>query len=303
LNELITLFLNNLLPIFLIAGAGALLGHFFNIDPRSLSQLILYVLSPCLIFRLLTQNQLNGDLFGRVILFSLVFVAIIGAITWLIGILLRIERGNFSAMLMATLFVNAGNYGLPLVLFAFGENALSYASLFFVVNISLAYTLGTLIASMSSVNLWKAFLNLIKLPLIYAVILAFLIIKTGWEVPLPLERATKLLGDASIPCMLVLLGLQLKTANISGKILPISLAASLRLLVSPLLAIVLMPLFGLNGPASQALTLQTGMPTAVVTTMLATEYNSEPSFATAAVFISTLLSPLTLTPLLYLLGA
>jgi len=303
LKELLTLFLNNLLPIFLIAGAGALLGQFLKIDPRSLSQLILYILSPCLIFRLLTQNQLSGNLFGRVILFSIVFISITAAITWLAGKLLRIERGNLSAMLLATLFVNAGNYGLPLVLFAFGENALSYASLFFVVNISLAYTVGTLIASMSSVNLWKALLNLVKLPLIYAVLLAFLITKTGWVIPLPLERATKLLGDATIPCMLILLGLQLKTANISGKVLPISLAASMRLIVGPLLAIVLLPLFGLNGPANQALTLQAGMPTAVLTTMLATEYNSEPSFATAAVFITTLLSPLTLTPLLFLLGA
>ena len=117
--------------------------------------------------------------------------------------------------------MNAGNYGLPVVLFAFGQNALGYASLFFVINAGLTYTLGTLIASMSTMSFGKALVNLIKLPLIYAMLLAVLFIYTGWKIPLPLERATKLLGDASIPSMLVLLGLQLKTANILGKIKPV----------------------------------------------------------------------------------
>ena len=81
------------------------------------------------------------------------------------------------------------------------------------------------------------------------------------------------------------------------------LTSSMRLLVCPLLAVLFLPLFGLAGPARQAITIEAGMPAAVLTTMLATEFNSEPSFVTAAVFVTTLLSPLTLTPLLSFLGA
>jgi predicted permease len=69
------------------------------------------------------------------------------------------------------------------------------------------------------------------------------------------------------------------------------------------LAILLLPLFGLTGVARQAITIQAGMPAAVLTTALATEFNSDPAFVTAAVFLTTLLSPLTLTPLLSFLGA
>lgn len=303
MNELFTLFLNNLLPIFLIAGAGMLLARTTNLDPRSLSQVIFYIFSPCLIFTLLTQSKLEGGMIGRVVLYTIFSCLLIGAFTWVIGKLLKLEGPLFSGVLITSMFMNSGNYGLPVVLFAFGQSALSYASIFFVINVGLTYTLGTVIASMSTMSFSKAILNLFRLPMIYAMLLAMVFLYTGWTIPMPIERATKLLGDASIPSMLVLLGLQLKTASFIGRIRPIALASTMRLLASPLLAILFLPLFGLTGPARQAITIEAGMPAAVLTTMLATEFNSEPSFVTAAVFLTTLLSPLTLTPLLSFLGA
>jgi hypothetical protein len=62
-------------------------------------------------------------------------------------------------------------------------------------------------------------------------------------------------------------------------------------------------LFSLEGAAFQAGITESAVPTAIMTTVLATEYNVEPSFVTTVVFTSTLLSPLTITPILYLLGA
>lgn len=303
MNELFTLFLNNLLPIFLIAGAGLILARATNLNPRSLSQIIFYIFSPCLIFTLITQSKLESGMMGRVVLYTVFACLLVGCLTWIIGKLLKLEGPLFSGVLITSMFMNSGNYGLPVVLFAFGPIALGYASLFFVINVGLTYTLGTVIASMSTMSLPKALLNLFKLPMLYAMLLAILFSYTGWKIPLPIERATKLLGEASIPSMLVLLGLQLKTASLIGRIKPVTLASSMRLVVSPLLAILLLPLFGLVGPARQAIIIEAGMPAAVLTTMLATEFNSEPSFVTAVVFITTLLSPLTLTPLLAFLGA
>jgi hypothetical protein len=303
LNDLLPIFVNNLLPIFLIAGTGALLGHFTSVNPRFLSQLILYIFSPCLIFVLLTSNKLSNDQLVKVILFSFIFIFIIGGITWVASRLIKADRTMSTSMILTTMFTNAGNYGLPVVLFAFGETGLGIASLYFVTNICVAFTAGTLIASMGSMDFSKALANLFKLPLVYAVILAILFMNTGWSVPVPLERTTKLLGDATIPSMLILLGLQLKTVRLTDKLLPLGAVSAVRLLLSPLLAVLLLPWFGLSGVAVQALTLQAGMPTAVITTMLATEYDAEPSFATASVFLTTLISPLTLTPLMALLGA
>jgi hypothetical protein len=303
LGELLYLFANNLLPIFLIVGASFLFGRYTRISPRPLSQLVFHLFSPSLLFTLLTQNRLSSGEISRVMLFAVACVALIGALTWAFGASFRMERRVLAGVMLSTMFMNAGNFGMPVVLFAFGEVALSYASLYFVTTAILAYTLGAVIASLGTVSLLKAFANLLKVPSVYALALALLFLATGWKVPLPLERTFKLLGDASIPSMLVLLGLQLQTVVWSKNSLPMTLASGMRLLVSPLVAFLLIPLFGLSGPARQALILQAAMPTAVLTTVLATEFNAEPSFVSATVLVTTLLTPLTLTPLLALLGA
>ena len=303
MSELLSLFTNNLLPIFLIVAASFLFGRYTGVSPRPLSQLVFHLFSPCLLFTLLTQNRLSGSEITRVMLFATTFILVIGALTWVFGRGFRLERRMLAGVMLSTMFMNAGNFGLPVVLFAFGELALSYASLFFVTSAILAYTLGAVIASLGSVDLLNALTNLLKVPSVYALALALVFLATGWKVPLPLERTFKLLGDASIPCMLVLLGLQLQTAVWANNSLPMTLASGMRLLIGPIVAILLIPLFGLVGPARQALILEAAMPTAVLTTVLATEFNAEPSFVSAAVLITTLLTPLTLTPLLALLGA
>jgi hypothetical protein len=77
----------------------------------------------------------------------------------------------------------------------------------------------------------------------------------------------------------------------------------MRLVVAPAVALGIVLLLGLSGAAMQAAISESGAPTAVFMTILATEYEVEPSFVTAAVFTSTLLSPLTMTPLIAWLGA
>ena len=71
-----------------------------------------------------------------------------------------------------------------------------------------------------------------------------------------------------------------------------------RLLGGAAAGFLLAPLLGLQGAAYQAGVLQASMPTAVVCIILATEYETEPAFVTTAVFFTTLLSPLTITPVL-----
>jgi predicted permease len=303
LSQLTALFLDNLLPIFLAAGAGYFLSRFSNLNPRSLSQVIFYIFSPCLLYKLLTNSQLsNGDIIKTMLFASLIILSV-GAITWIVVSLVKLPRRMQAAVLLSTMFMNSGNFGLPVILFAFGEAGLSFASLFFVTNLIFNYTFGVVIASMGTAPLKQSLLNLLKIPAIYAVILAFFSLRTGWELPLPVNRTVNLLGDASIPGMLVLLGMQLQSVDWRGNLLPLALTSSLRLLAAPAIAILAAPLFNLSGAAYQSGVLQSAMPTAVLCTVLATEYDAEPKFVTAAVITTTLLSPLVLTPLLAFLGA
>jgi predicted permease len=303
LRDLFVLFINNLLPIFLAAGAGFLVARYLGVSPRAVSRIAFYIFSPCLIFTLLTSGQLKGDDITLMVAYTSASILLLGLITGLIAFALRLKRSIMVALLLTVMFGNAGNFGLSLNLFAFGESALAYASIYFVTSATLIYTLGVVLASWGKTNLRTALLGVFKVPVIYAVIFALIFNWLNWELPLPIDRTVSLLSDAAIPVMIVLLGIQLYNSKVSKDTITVGLSNFLRLVASPLLAIGLAKFFNLQGAAYQAGVLESAVPTAVLTTVLATEYNIEPALVTTTVVTSTLLSPLTVTPLLAFLGA
>jgi malate permease and related proteins len=303
LIELFQLFANNLLPIFLAAGSGYFLARIYPINPKTLSTVIFFIFSPCLVFNILTNSQLEKGGFSGIILLALGVTAGIGLLAWLIGRSLKLGRSMLSAVMLTSMFMNAGNYGLPVTLFAFGETALAYAGIFFVTTAILSYTAGTVIISTGNASLRTAFINLLKFPALYGLLFALLFIQTGWKMPVPLERTIKTLGDASIPTMLILLGVQFHSIRLKGNFVPITLASTLRLLVGPLLGLGIATLLGLKGAAFQAGVLETAMPTAVLTSALATQFETEAPFVSAVIIVTTILSIFTITPLLAYLGA
>lgn len=301
--DLLTLFNNNLLPIFLSAGTGFVAARYLQVTPRSVSQIAFYIFSPCLIFTLLKRNPLPSSEVTRLVFFTLAVVLSLGFLTFLLGLLLRFERSVLAALLLTVMFGNTGNYGLSLNLFAFGQPALVFASLYFVSVGILVYTVGVLIASLGKSSPKKALLGLFKVPALYAIILALLFNRYHLSLPLPVDRTVTLLAEAAIPVLMVVLGVQLYNSRWSDHKTALGLSVVLRLVVSPLLAMGIAFLFQLEGAAYQAGVLESAVPTAVMMTVIANEYEAEPSFVTTAVIVSTLLSPLTITPLLALLGA
>ena len=303
MSELFTLFFDNLFPILLAAIIGFALAKWLNINPRALSQVVFYVFSPILVFRLITNSQVSNQDILRTLVIAVILMLVIGLLTWLISKILRFERKMMSAVIITAIFMNAGNYGLPLTSFAFGDQALAFASVFFVMNAMFTNTVGIVIASSGSTSVLNAIKGLLKYPAIYSLVIGILFLQFGWQLPSGFDRTVTLLSNAAIPCMLVLLGMQLVNIHLDGHIKPLILTSSMRLLIAPALAIGITRLFGLSGPAYQAVVIEAAMPVAVLTTILATEFDTEPTFVTTAVLVTTLLSPFTLTPLLAFLGA
>jgi predicted permease len=301
-TALLTTFANNLLPVLLISGAGFLSGKLLGIEPRSLSRVLFYLFSPILIFNLLLHSTLDTDQVVITIAFTTTVIFALSALGLVLGLLLRLEKPLILAVMLTVAFGNTGNYGLPLIMFAFGEDALAYGALFFVVTIMLLNTMGVLMASLGKMDLKAAVLGLLKIPMGYAILLAAVLASFRIQLPVPLARTVDLMASATIPLMLILLGLELTRVKWSHSAKALSLSVSIRLVAGPLIGLLLAIPFGLQGAAWQGNLIQTGMPTAVATTVVATEYQLEPSLVTAIVFVGTLLSPLTLTPLLVLLG-
>jgi predicted permease len=299
---LLNVFANNLLPILLLSGTGFALGRALKLDSRPLGRVIFYILSPVLVFNLLTSSKLVVENIILMMGYSASVMLIIAGIALVLGKLLRLEPSMLTIVVLTSLFANNGNYGLPLISFAFGPEALAYASIYFVTNSLLLYTMGVVIASLGHLRLKEAFLGLLKVPAIYAILLAVLFIRTGWTLPAPIQKTVELTAGGAVPAMLILLGLELQKVELTHNLRALSIPVICRLLVGPVIGLAIAALFGLNSTARKGGITEAGMPSAVMTTVLANEYKLDASLVTAIVFVSTILSPLTLTPLLYFLG-
>ncbi len=301
-NALLTTFANNLLPILLISGAGFLLGKTLDVDSRTLGRVVFYVFSPILVFNLLAHTQLNSGQILATMAFTVGVALVVGTAALVIGSLLHFDRPLLMALIITAAFGNTGNYGLPLVSFAFGQDALAFATLNFVTSVVMFNTVGVLIASLGHMDLKSAAMGIFRVPAVYAVVLAGVLNHLHITLPTPLDRTVGLAANGSIPVMIILLGLELSRVQWSHSIRAVSLSAGLRLLGGPAVGFILAGLFGFTGSAWQGNVIESGMPAAVTTTVLATEYGLDTSLVTAMVFLGTILSPLTLTPLLVYLG-
>lgn len=298
LMHLLRLFSDNLLPVFLAVGLGWLLAARSRADHRPLADVGFYLLSPCLVYQAITGTRLPAEALLRMAALTTGVAVVLGAVVWLIGRRLRWSRTQTAAAALVAMFTNAGNFGLSANLFAFGPEGLAQASLYFVATATLAYTLGVFVASLGRATVREALIGLVRVPAIWAVVAAFAVVQLDWKLPLPLERSVEMLGDACIPVFLLVLGMQLKGATLHKPLAPIALAAGLRLVGGAVVAVGLVKLLGLEGPARQAAIFQAAMPSAVITTIIASQYEVETRYVTSVVMLTTLLSPFTLTPIM-----
>jgi predicted permease len=297
-SELFGTFANNLLPILLVGLAGYILGRTLTIDSRSLGRIVFYVFSPLLVFNLLVNSELDLKQALTTIAFTASSISIMGVLAFVLGKLLKLERPQLLAVILTVAFGNTGNYGLPVVKFAFGDEALAVASIFYVTTTILFNTVGVVIASLGHMDLKSSVLGLLKLPSLYGAILAIAVKSLDIQLAIPLTRTIEIAANGAIPVMLILLGLELTRIQWSHSWRALSAGVLTRLAFGPAIGILLAGAFGLEGHIEQGNVMEAAMPAAVATTVVATEYHLEPSLVTAIVFLGTLLSPLTLTPLI-----
>ncbi len=236
-------------------------------------------------------------------LLSILTTLSVGLLAWLISKGFRLPGNTAGALILTVIGMNAGNYGLSLNYFAFGDEALAWASIFFVTNSLLINSVGVYVATVGKMKPSQALKGLLKVPAVYTIPLAFLVRAINVELPLALWRPIELMGSAAIPCMLLILGMQIGNSGPPKQFGLLSITAILRLIISPAIAFLLAHALHLSGAAFQAGITEAAVPTAVITSIIAIEFDSEPGFVTSAILVTTLLSPITLTPLLAILGA
>ncbi len=295
------LFVQIIIPVFLIIVAGAILERTRHPDFKALTDCSLYLFSPALVFSALMKRDVNLALAGNLGLFMLLYTA--GMLLLAVGCsrLLKFDREQASALSLTTVVMNCGNYGLPLAYFAFGEAGLDVSILTFVLFSIPLGTLAIVLAQGAKAPLGQALLNTLRIPIFHGVLLALFFKALGWQLPDSLLRPLELLGQAAIPLMLVLLGMQLARTRSFPQPGFLTLSGTLRLVVAPGLAWVLAGFLGIDGLPRAVVVLQTSTPSAVLPLLYAVRFNTRPDLVAGAIFASTLASAATLTVLLYLL--
>jgi len=293
-------FLDVVLPVALVAAIGGLVGRWKDIPVGPLSSLVFYLFSPALVFHSLATTHVSAEVSAKIIVVLLVtYVAMyLVATSW--STAARHEQSLRAAFALSLMTPNQGNMGLPVALLAFGQPGLDIAVMTFVAGATLTYTAGIFIASTARGSHRDAFRAPFRYPVLYAAAAGVLINALGVNLPTTIDAPASTLADAAVPAMLVVLGLQLRQAAGRDYIADTGMVNIGRFVIAPTVAWLAATALGLDGYVRGTMVVLAGMPTAVITIILATEFRAAPAFVTRAVVTTTVTSMLTLTVLIAL---
>jgi predicted permease len=316
--------LDILAPILLLVAMGALMRRKFKVDIPTLTKLNIYLFVPAFIFHVVSRGTLSWAEMGGVMLVTAVNVVTLGLVVWGIGRAVGASRKTLSAVALAVMFYNSGNYGLPLAALAFPghggtggvggglrDGAAVQAFVVFAMNI-LTFTVGLAIAASAGAGHWSAGLaTVLRLPMLPTVAAA--LVARAWlgadpshQLPVAIAKPAEYLADGLIPLALVTLGAQLADNPRWPRWRPVGLVVLLRLVYGPVQMAALLygfhvigwrplDLWGADGWPAASLILTAGVPTAVNTLLMVLEVGGETELAADSVFWTTVLSCVTMT--------
>lgn len=298
----VMVFVNVIVPVALVAVIGFLFGRCTKLGTTSLTKLSFYVLSPALIFHSLVSHSIAAsDLTTTVVFVAIVFSALFAfslAGTRFLGW----DKDTSVASVLSLCLNNNGNYGLPILLFAFGEAGFTLGVIYMVTQMAFVVVFGVGAASWhKGMSVRKLLLHILKVPWFYAFVLALLVRTLSISLPLPVSRPIDLLAQAAIPIQLLLLGMALSKVRIEGLVRQAALIATAKLLIPPLLAWGVTAALGVQGLLRAVLIVQASTPTAVNALILSLQYQRRPQLTATVVLLTTVGNLATMSILLTLL--
>ncbi|MFK7601918.1 AEC family transporter [Deinococcus sp. SM5_A1] len=295
---------NVLLPVMIVAGLGALLASRMKIDQVTISRITMYLLIPALVLDVILRTPIKAAEAGQL---GLAFLLVMGMSLGL-GALAGLgrpdaERRSLSA---ASGIWNSGNMGLPIALFVFGDSGFDRATVVFLVSIVAMYIVGPAIygsASKSGQRYGVADIlrSVFRLPTIWVALFALGLRVLNVPLPQGVTRGVALLAQATLPLVLLSLGLQLGAGGWPPLNRRVWLASAARLIGGPLIALAVGYLVGLRSESLAVLVLSASMPTAVNALLIAQEYGGDSETVAGVVLVTTLGSVLSIAAVVALL--
>ncbi|WP_442595896.1 AEC family transporter [Neobacillus sp. D3-1R] len=296
------IFIQVVLPVLVIFASGYGLQKWKKLDIRSISTLSLYVATPAMVFRTFYETDLNIQYMNMVV-FSFILLFLLIFINKIYSRLTKQSESLESGLILSTVFMNSGNYGAPIILFAYGEMGFHYSVSILVLHAIMMNFFGVYYAARGQAGIKTAIKSVLEMPPTYAVIVALLFQWFDIKLPETATSAISLVADVTIPVIMIVLGMQLAEIKLKQfKWDKIAYGVVVRLFVSPLLAAGIVYFFQMDPLLEKVLIVSAAMPSAATTTLYALQFDAEPELVSSITFITTIFSILTITPLLYILG-
>ena len=276
-----------LFPVFFIVGIGYYLGKKNpELDTSFIANFAANIGSPAMVFYAITTTGISFNVFLEYFWYSLIAIfafAVLGII------FLKFLKKDIITELPPFILPNTGNMGLPLCLFAYGNQGFGIAATISSLVILLHFTIGVFLAD-KKIN----FQLLFKSPPVYAIIISVFFLFLDIKPPAFLVNTTMMLTYAAIFLILMSLGIALTRFKVfSFRSAFISSIA--RVVVGPIIGFLIIKFFNLSGFAAGVLLIQCSMPSAVLTYLVGSLYSSKEVVDSIAsmIVVSTIMSFLT----------
>ena len=271
-------------------------------DISTLSKLNIYFVVPAFIFVKLYSTQFSASLFGHVLLFFILLVLILYVFSALFAKILGLNRGKKTTFSNSTIFFNSGNYGVPVneLVFKGDPFAMSIQVIVLTLQNILTFSYGIFVLQSVNTSKWKAMIGYFKMPVLYAMMAGLLCNALNIPIPSVILVPANMIADAMIGLALLTLGAQVARIHFKAALSAVYSSLTVRLIISPIIALLIIWLFRVDGVTAQALLIASAMPTSVNSAVIAEEYKSYPEFAAQVVLFSTIISAFTVSLVIYL---
>ncbi|QWU16089.1 hypothetical protein SAMN04487895_102341 [Paenibacillus sophorae] len=301
IQTVLSTLLRVIVPLSVPIVAGALIERFQRLDTKPLLTLYLFFLSPAIILDTLAHAEISFDDIYLTAAFSLLNLLLLWGAASGISKLMKFSSPDRAGLTLISTLTNSANYGLPLVLLAFGQAGLDKASVYVIGQMIIVNTIGVYFAARSHFSVKNAIKSVLSLPAIYAAILAILLKVFDLHLPDDVDKGITMAAGAYSPVVLAILGAQMmKVGNMPSKKgeMPVFWTGMvMRMLIGPLLALMVLKLLGITGTLHSVLFILASMPVAVNAVVLAERFGASPPFVSRCILWTTLASFLVL-PLL-----
>lgn len=299
-------YIQPMLQVLIVVGIGMLLAWKTDIKKhvRMLSLLIMYVLIPAVVFRSAYQSSMRLadclDYYG--VLFSVYTCTLLAS--YLLCRILRLEGPDLRTFCINGPYSNNGAAGYTIIQAFLGDyygGIAAVASAYS--NVLINITGPIIIRAGSGGHLREALKGLVKMPVIYALLLGYLLKGLGVKLPDLLLTPINQLASAAFPLCLLLIGVQIQGQKLKGRISRLLLPSGIKLLLMPLIALVLIRfVLHVSMPHSVVVFLLAAMPPASTMVAIASSYGTkyEAEAVSSVTCFATVMSILTIPCMLYL---